>query len=135
MRFTTHSMLWTSACLSFLLAGGCAADDGTAPEISDLTATPTTMTVGQQVTVTGTLHFDDPEGDLDQLGAEITIPDGTKQALRNVDLSTVGTVTTGTLTWALIVVPPAAGTYTLALWVTDANGNDSNRLETTATAM
>jgi hypothetical protein len=128
MRFITLLL-----CLSLALAAGCATDTST-PEISDLTATPSTMKVGQQATVTGTFHFDDADGDLEQLNGEITMPDGTKQALRNTDVTGIGAMTTGTLSWAMIVVPPAAGSYKLELWVTDADGHESNRLETTATA-
>jgi len=111
-----------------------ATDDTATPEISDLTATPSTMKVGQQATVTGTLHFDDADGDLSTLDGEITMPDGTKAALRSTDVTAIGAMTTGTLSWAMIVVPPSAGSYTLTLWVTDADGHESNRLETTATA-
>ena len=69
-----------------------------------------------------------------ELGVELTLPDQSKQTLPKTALQNVGTMTSGTINWALIVVPPAAGTYRMALWITDANGNDSNRLEGTATA-
>jgi len=120
---------------SFLcLVSACATDDSADPVISDLTATPSSMTVGQQATISGTLVFDDPDGDLEELGAEITMPDGMRQALPMTDLIGVGDMTSGTLAWRMIVVPPTAGTYTLSLWLADADGHESNRLEATATA-
>jgi hypothetical protein len=123
----------TAIYLALTLTTACATD-ATSPEISELTATPNTMTVGEQVTLSGTLHFDDPDGDLDQLGAEITLPDQTRQALPMTNLIGVGSMTTGTLGWRMLVVPPSAGDYTLSLWLTDASGNESNRLEAVATA-
>jgi hypothetical protein len=116
------------------LVSACAADDSASPTISDLTASPSSMKVGQQVTVSGTLVFEDADGNLDQLGAEITMPDGTVRPLAMTDLLGVGDMTNGTLGWQMFVVPPTAGTYKLSLWLTDHDGNESNRLETTATA-
>lgn len=117
----------------FFVATACT-DDSSAPEISDLTATPSSMTVGQQVTVSGTLVFEDPDGDLAQLGGELTLPDGRVQPLQMTDLLGVGDMKSGTLGWRMTVVPPSAGTYTLTLWLTDGDGNESNRLAATATA-
>ena len=117
--------------LSLLVA---CTDDSASPTISDLTATPSSMTVGQQATVSGTMVFDDPDGNLEQLGAEVTLPDHSVQALPMTDLIGVGTMKTGTLGWRMAVIPPMAGEYKLSLWLTDADGNESNRLETTATA-
>src|SRR5687767_12431845 len=122
-----------TAILCLALAA-CTSDDSSAPTISNLTASPGTVPVGQQTTISGTFAFEDPDGDLDQLGAAITLPDQSKQQLAMTDLANVGSMTDGTLGWALIVVPPAAGTYKLELWITDAVGHESNRLETNATA-
>jgi hypothetical protein len=122
--------------MSLLLAAlaACATDDGTTPTISDLTASPTTMTVGQQATVGGTMLFEDADGDLVHLAGEIVLPDNTVRALAKTSLAGVGTMTSGTLAWQMIVVPPMAGNYTLSLWVIDADGHESNHVDTTATA-
>jgi hypothetical protein len=118
-----------------LALAACASDDDTAaPMISNLTASPNSLPVGQQTTVSGTVMFSDPDGDLDQLGVEVTLPDQSKQALPMTDLQNVGTMTDGSIAWALIIAPPSAGTYRMALWITDADGHDSNRLEASATA-
>jgi len=122
------------AAISLLVLAAACTDDSASPTISDLTGSPTSMKVGQQVTMTGTMMFDDPDGNLAQLGGEITLPDQRVQELRMTDLAGVGSMKTGTLGWQMAVIPPMAGDYTLALWVTDADGNESNHLETTATA-
>jgi hypothetical protein len=117
-------------CLSF----AACATDSTSPTISDLTSTTSTMTVGQQTTVAGTLRFDDPDGDLALLAGEIRMPDATTHALQSTDARGVGSLSTGTLGWQMLVIPPMAGTYTLTLWLTDEEGNESNHVETTAIA-
>src|SRR5688572_10897000 len=99
-----------ASCLALV---ACTSDDSTAPTISNLTYSPSSVTVGQQATISGTLAFVDPDGDLHQLGAEITMPDNSKQELAMVNLQNVGSMTDGSLSWALIVVPPMAGTYQL----------------------
>lgn len=127
-----RTALLLCSCLALV---ACASDDDTtAPTISNLTFSPAALPVGQQTTVSGTIAFTDPDGDLDQLGAEITLPDQSKQALAMTDLQNVGTMTDGSIAWALIVVPPAAGTYRLQIWITDLDGHASNRLEASANA-
>jgi hypothetical protein len=121
-------------CLALFLSLAACATDSTSPTISDLTSSTSTMTVGQQATVGGTLTFEDPDGDLAQLAGEIRMPDDTIHAIPNADVRGVGSLTTGTLGWQMFVVPPMAGTYTLTLWVIDEEGNESNRVETTASA-
>lgn len=122
-----------TAILCLALAA-CTSDDSAAPTISNLTYSPSNVTVGQQATISGTMTFDDPDGDLDQMGVEITLPDNSKQQLAMTDLQNVGSMTDGQLGWALIVVPPMAGAYKLELWLTDAVGHESNRLQANATA-
>ena len=124
----------TAILLSALLFTACTSDDSTAPAISDLTFSPSSLPVGQQTTISGTLKFSDPDGDLDQLGAEITLPDQSKQTLPMTDLQNVGSMTDGTIGWALIIAPPAAGTYHMSMWLTDGDGNKSNHLDASATA-
>jgi hypothetical protein len=119
------------SCLSLV---ACASDDTTPPTISNLTFSPSTLPVGVQTTISGTIAFSDPDGDLDQLGVELTLPDQSKQMLPLTDLQNVGTMTEGSIAWALIAAPPAAGAYRMSLWITDVDGHASNRLEATATA-
>lgn len=116
-----------SLLLGLTLLAACTSE-GASPEIASLTYSPESLTVGQQTTITGTFTFDDPDGDLDELGAEVVMPGGARQAFPMTDVRNVATTTEGTITWAMVVVPPAAGAYQLELWVTDADGNASNRL-------
>ena len=120
--------------LACILLSACASDDGTSPNISALTYSPNTATPGQVVTVTGTFTFDDDDGDLAELGAEVTLPDQTKQMLPMTDLRGVGDMTTGTLGFQMQIIPPTAGTYSFSLWITDDADNESNRLDGTLAA-
>ena len=120
--------------LSLGLAAGCTDDDGSAPTISNLVFSPSAVTVGQQTTISGTLAFADPDGDLVDLGVELTLPDQSKQALPMTPLQNVGTMTDGSVAWSLFVAPPAAGAYGLALWLVDEGGHESNRLAGTLQA-
>ncbi len=119
---------------SCLAMAACTSDDTTAPAISNLTFSPNSLPVGAQTTISGNMTFSDPDGDLDQLGVEIELPDQSKQLLPMSDVQNVGTMTEGTLAWALIVAPPAAGTYRLSLWLTDVDGHESNHLDAVVTA-
>ena len=123
-----------TALLLCIALTACASDDSTAPTISNLTFSPSSLPVGQQTTVSGNFGFTDPDGDLDQLGVEVTLPDQSKQSLPMTDLQNVGTMTDGSIAWALIIAPPAAGTYGMSLWITDADGHASNHLEASANA-
>lgn len=123
-----------TALLLCTTLAACASDDTTAPTISNLTFSPASLPVGQQTTVSGTVAFTDPDGDLDQLGVEVTLPDQTKQTLPMTDVQNVGTMTEGTLSWALIIAPPSAGTYRISIWITDADKHESNHLDATAAA-
>jgi hypothetical protein len=120
------------SCVLSLAACGTD-DDDAAPTISNLSFTPATITVGQQTTLNGTFAFTDPDGDAMNLAVELTLPDQSKQALPTTPLQNVGTMTSGSIAWALIVTPPSPGAYKLALWILDANENESNQLEGTIT--
>jgi hypothetical protein len=120
--------------LLFTFLAACTSDDSSAPTISNLTFSPSSLSVGQQTTVSGTLAFSDPDGDLDQIGVEVTLPDQTKQTVPMTNVQNVGAMTEGTLSWAVIITPPAAGTYRLSLWITDAVEHESNHLDAVATA-
>jgi hypothetical protein len=124
----------TTILLASCLALAACTDDPTAPTISNMTYSPTSLPVGVQTTITGNVKFTDPDGDLDQLAVEITLPNQSKQMLPMVDLQSVGSMTDGSFAWAMIVVPPTAGTYDMSLWVVDASGLESNKLEGSATA-
>ena len=122
--------------IAFLLPlfAACASDNGKAPAISNLTYTPASITHGQQATVTGSIMFDDQDGDLDKLAGEVTLPDGTKAQLASTDLQAYSEQTHGTIAFAITIVPPAAGTYSFSLWLTDDGDNKSNALDGTLTA-
>jgi hypothetical protein len=119
---------------ALLLTSACASDDGTAPTISALTYSPMTATHGVALTITGSFMFADEDGDLAELGGEVTLPDQTKMSFAKSSIRAIGEQTTGSLGFQLQVVPPVAGAYKFELFITDEGDNVSNRLEGTLTA-
>lgn len=117
-----------------LALAACADDDGTAPAIANLTAAPLTAAVGATTTINGTLAFTDPDGDLAAIAITVTLPDGTTQELPASPVQGVTTQTEGTVTWALLLMPPAAGRYDLAISLLDEADHASNALTTAITA-
>lgn len=123
----------TTLLAALLFTSACASDDGTAPAITALTYAPMTATHGVALTITGTFTFDDSDGDLAELGGDVTLPDQSKMNFQTTDIRNVGDMKQGTLGFQMQVVPPTAGMYKFSLFVTDDGGNDSNRLEGTLT--
>lgn len=124
----------TAILLSSLGACGSEEEAGEAPALSDLAFNPTRLGVGAQTTVSGTMRFADVDGDLAQLGVEVALPNGSRQAIPMTDLQGVGDMTEGQLVWAFAIAPPSAGSYAFDLWVTDAEEHASNRLSGTLVA-
>lgn len=121
--------------LALLALAGCSSsNDGAAPTISQLAFTPMTVPTGQQTLVSGTFTFADEDGDLDQLGIDVTLPDNSDQSLPMTDLQNVADMTSGTIGFQLFLTPPAAGSYKFALYVTDEGDNESNALMGTLVA-
>src|SRR5687767_5502312 len=119
---------------SLLFAAACGSDSGTAPSISALTYAPMTITAGQQATVTGSMAFDDKDGDLAEMGADVILPDQSKQSIPMTDIRALGDQKTGTINFALTIVPPTAGVYKFSMFVVDDGDNTSNKLDGQLTA-
>jgi len=117
--------------LGFLLVLGCGDSGGDPPTITALTYSPDAIPAAQQSAIHGTLQFEDPDADLTQLGAAVTLPDGTVQDLPLTGLKGYAGQATGQVTLTLAIVPPVAGTYGFEVWVIDAEDHASNRLQGT----
>lgn len=120
-----------------LALGGCEAEDGagggTAPEISGLTSSATTVEVGKQQNVTLGFTFADPDGDVAKAHVDIAI-DGVAPAAVEAAVAQAAGVNQGAGQVIVALIIPKAGEVTLRLTVIDAAGNDSNTLETKLTA-
>jgi hypothetical protein len=117
-----------------LLAGCSSGGDGKAPSIAALTYSPMTVPAGVQTTVSGSFTFTDEDGDADQLGIDVTLPDNSTQSLPKSDLQNVGDMTSGTIAFSVFITPPTAGSYKFAIFITDEGDNTSNKLMGTLTA-
>ena len=127
---------WFAALLvAAALLGGCSDEDpGTAPAISDLTYDPASGTAGAQVTITGQFTFSDPDADVESYTIELAGPGNLAQTIGPQVLQGAAGVNSGPITLALMLGPPVAGTYSFDVWLTDAAGNESNRLTGTFVA-
>jgi len=98
------------------------------PSISNLTYAPATALQAPNgtATISGTVDFTDAGGDVASLrmtssgGADLTVP--TPQ---------LGGIKSGTGTGAFVVSVDKVGKYTFEIWMTDSQGNASNRLSGT----
>ncbi len=109
-------------------AAACATDPddeaGTAPSIDMLALQPEQVALGTPTAVHGDVAFVDPDGDVETIEIELTDHAG---ASTSMDVAVTGShgVEAGTVRFMLVVTPPRAGTYPLAVRVIDAEGNAS----------
>jgi hypothetical protein len=126
--------------LSLIFLGGCGknGDDLVPPDtskliISNLVYTPSTVAIKKNPTnviINGTFDFDNASGGVAYM--KLTTSTG---ADLTVDIP-ANTQTKGTLSGSFFVTLPATpGTYTFQVWITDAKGNISNKLQGSITAM
>lgn len=122
-----------TALASISLPACSSSDDGTPGaatssfQLRELTLAPTTIPVGETSTLKGTVSFDGKaaEGDA-QFDLEVTLPGGTKQALPRSPVQGTAGVKSGSASVAVLLGPPAAGTYVVTLTMIDATGAKSN---------
>jgi len=124
--------VWLIAAAGALL-GSCGGS-GTPPEIADLTYSPTTIAVGMQNTIAGSVTFTDAEGDLKEVVISVTGPEGATQEQPPQALTSAGGQKSGTVAMFLVIEPRSAGTYTFDVWLNDNGGNSSNHLQGTLAA-
>lgn len=122
--------------LNFALIANCGggggsgqSDIGTAPQISNLTLSRTSVPYldGDGTTdITGQFDYIDP--DLDITSVRIEVSDGTSLS---IDVPNPLPAGTGTLIGQFTISTSQLGDFTADVWAEDANGNTSNRLSTT----
>jgi hypothetical protein len=125
----------TTLAIGFILAAiaGCGDESagdtpaGDAPHISDLSYSPNTGTVNQQLTIIGQVVFTDVDADANRFAAEVRGP-GLSASVPATAATGVTGHTEGTLIFQLTILPPVAGDYEFDIWMIDAQGNLSNRL-------
>jgi len=124
----SSSLLVGLAAAAMALVVGCAGD-GAAPNVKDLTiSNASALSVGKTGTLEGLVTVEDVDGDLDELYAEIIIPDGRSQTLGPQKLQGTSGVKGAQVKLLLAVQPPQPGEYTLNVWIRDEKDNDSPKL-------
>lgn len=123
-----------SAAVAALMAcggggGGGSTPSATAPTISNLQYSPQSAYASATPTVfAGQLNFADPDGDL--ASATLTVVGSTGAVISTVTTPIQGAtgITSGALQGSATAALPAADTYALQMYVTDARGLRSNTL-------
>ena len=119
----------------FLSIAGCGHEDlGPVPILSDLTIENPSVAVGSPTQVTGSMSYQDGDGDVASLYIRVTTPDRQSQTIGPSPASGVSGRRAGTLGFGFALSVESAGDYVLELWVVDARDNESNRLSGTVTA-
>lgn len=131
-RFET--MVLVAGALLFGCASDKAEDVGAAPTIKDLTLAPLEVEVGKAGAISGSVTFEDADGDVVEIGVDVTLPDGTNQSLPKIATQGATGTKQGTLAVALAFGPPVVGAYKLSVFAVDGKGHESNRLGATVTA-
>lgn len=121
-----------SALVPVCLLFGCGDEEeaeenlGTAPVLSDLMIEGDPMgMVGEMLTIGGSMTVMDAEGDINDLLLEVVLPDGTSQSLPTNDVMVPAGATAVSIQIAMVIRPPAAGSYRVNLRMNDLKGNVS----------
>jgi hypothetical protein len=80
------------------------------------------------------VHFDDPDGDVEKIGAAVTFSGSRSQVGPTNIVPSPGDLEEGTVAVGLSLTAPVAGTYELEVRLVDAADNDSNKLKVNVTA-
>jgi len=121
----TGARLVVLSCL-FFGGLGCGAASSP-PAIDQLVYDHNPIAVGKQANLSGSFTFADSSGDARELNVTVQLPSGQSQALPASPIAGAAGQKSGTLTFALTVIPPVAGHYGFELWIVD-GGEASNHL-------
>lgn len=110
-----------------LAFAGCDDEDdgGSAPVVDSLTLSGEDARVGMLSTVTGTLGFSDPDGDVEEARIELSDPAGTTTTVMT-EIVGVSGMTEGTVVLQLAVLAMETGEHEATLTLIDAEGNESD---------
>jgi N-acetylneuraminic acid mutarotase len=122
--------------LSIIRCGGNGGDEGegsgTAPSISGLSYSPTSVYVnegGGQTDIVGTFDFTDPDGNLSSLVMIVLDSGGQTLQTSTIAIAGVAGLTSGTIQGAVTIPTLTAGNFTVQIYVTDTAGLRSNTIE------
>lgn len=117
-----------------LLACSSSAKSGSAPTIRDFVLAPTSLKVGVQTELNGTMTVEDVDGDIAGTSGEVTFPDGKIVPIQDVNLS-AGNKTSIPVIYKIPQLPvPMAGEYVVSVQARDAEGNQSAKASIKLTA-
>jgi hypothetical protein len=115
-----------SLIFAAIVIAGCGSS--APPSISRLQEDRHVVIVDTASSLSGTFDFEDPDGDVELLAVELTVPTGEMGELPRAPLAGVDGVSQGTSNWSVSVEPQVVGEFAYEIWVIDRAGNESNRL-------
>jgi hypothetical protein len=117
----THRLVAASLMFTICVAG-CGGPASHPPTIANLSYSPKEISVGLKTTISGSFTFTDDDGDPQELAVALLPPTGPPQALPPTAIQGGSGQKAGTLTFAVILMPPVAGSYSLDLSLVDSTG-------------
>ncbi|CAN5924816.1 hypothetical protein BH11MYX4_BH11MYX4_44920 [soil metagenome] len=128
------SALYVVAAGSLLACSSSSDSKGAAPTITNFVLTPTTLTVGQNAKLDGSMTIEDADGDIAGASGEVLFPDGKIAPIQDVSLS-AGTAKSAPVVYTIPSLPvPIAGEYTVSVQARDHAGNQSAKAVVKLTA-
>jgi hypothetical protein len=129
------------ASILLLVLSACSSDgsstpatNGSAPKISNMVLSPDTAKINQTVTISGTVDFEDADGDIKTLSAALKLSNGQVSGGDTAVQNLVGQKTgAAALTFAVNI--PVEGAVEISATLIDAKGNKSNTLTKTIQAV
>jgi hypothetical protein len=100
---------------------------GAPPTIKELSFRPAVAWLGDKATISGSLAFDDADGDVKALGVETRAPAGRSRTHPSIPMRLAG-AKSGTAAFTFIFDPGETGTHVFDIWAIDRGGNASRRL-------
>jgi hypothetical protein len=133
-RRLAHASVLAVAAASLLACSSSSDSKGSAPTIKDFVLSPTTLTVGQNAKLDGSMTIEDVDGDIAGASGEVTFPDGKVAPIQDVGLS-AGNAKSAPVVYTIPSLPvPTAGEYTVSVQARDQAGNQSAKAVVKLTA-
>jgi hypothetical protein len=109
-----------------LALAGCSDDP---PSIRMLVYSPNAASQGVMASISGTVNYSDPDGDISQSQFDLVAPSGMAQTSSLVPISDVTQGPLGMVDFTINFTPMEVGLYHFDVWIVDLQGRESNRLQ------
>ena len=126
------TLVYALGILGILASGGGGGSSSITPTISDLTISPSAIYVGEgggQIDVSGTFGFSAPDDSLNATVINVLDDGGQIVFSETIVITGAEGLTSGILQGAVTIGTAIPGNFTVQIYITDVEGNQSNTLE------